>query len=104
MNQVVEDLLRMYCMDHQYKWEEYLPLVEFAYNNSHHASLGMAPFEALYGCKCRTPIIWNRVEDRIVIGLEMLKEIEEKMVMIRARLKEAVDRQKSYTDRKHTFR
>lgn len=49
VNQVIEDLLRMYCMDQQYKWEEYLQLVEFAYNNSHHASLGMTPFVALYG-------------------------------------------------------
>lgn len=48
VNQVVEDLLRMYCMDQHYKWEEYFPLVEFAYNNSFHAYLGMTPFEALY--------------------------------------------------------
>ena len=56
VNQVFEDMLRMYCMDQQYKWEEYLPLVEFAYNNTYHASLKMAPFEALYGRKCRTPV------------------------------------------------
>ena len=56
VNYLVDDLLYMYCMDHQYKWEEYLPLVEFAFNNSHYASLGMEPFEALYGCKYHTPI------------------------------------------------
>lgn len=56
VNQVLEDLLRMYCMDQQYKWEEYLPLVEFAHNNSYQSSIKMAPFEALYGRRCRTPI------------------------------------------------
>ncbi|KAH9293928.1 hypothetical protein KI387_040867, partial [Taxus chinensis] len=64
VNQVLEDMLRMYCMDQQYKWEEYLPLVEFAYNNTYHASLKMAPFEALRGRKCRTHVSWDNVEDR----------------------------------------
>lgn len=77
MSQIVENLLCMYCIDHQYKWEEYLPLVEFAYNNSYHTSLGMAPFEALYGHKCHIPISWDRMEDQIVIGPEMLREMEE---------------------------
>ena len=77
VNQVVEDLLCMYCMDHQYEQEEYLPLVEFAYNNSYYTSLRMAPFEAQYGCKHRTPISWDRVEDQIVIGPETLREMEE---------------------------
>ncbi|KAH9331552.1 hypothetical protein KI387_003660, partial [Taxus chinensis] len=54
----------MYYMDQQYKWEEYLPLVEFAYNNTYHASLKMAPFEVLYERKCRTPISWDNIEDR----------------------------------------
>ena len=54
VNQVLEDMLRMYVMDQQSHWEKYLPLVEFAYNKSYHSSIGMPPFEALYGRPCRT--------------------------------------------------
>ena len=64
----------------------------------------MTPFEALYGHKCHIPISWDRMENRIMIGPEMLKEMEEQMVMICSRLKEVVDRQKSYADKKRTFR
>ncbi len=56
VNQVLEDLLRIYNIDRQYQWETYLPLVEFSYNNSYQSIIKMAPFEALYGCKCRTPV------------------------------------------------
>ena len=58
VNQVIEDILRMYVMDRPSKWEDYLYLVEFAYNNGYHASLRMIPFEALYGRRCRTPVSW----------------------------------------------
>ena len=93
----------MCCMNHQYKWEENLPLVEFSYKKSYHSSLGMAPFEALYGHKCHTPINWDRVEDMIVVSSKMLKEMEEQKVLIYSGLKEAADRQKNYAD-KRTFR
>ena len=58
LNQVLEDMLRMYVMHKPTKWEEYLHLVEFAYNNGHQASLGMSPYEALYDRRCRTPVTW----------------------------------------------
>ncbi|KAH9293018.1 hypothetical protein KI387_041778, partial [Taxus chinensis] len=87
-----------------YKWEDYLPLVEFPYNNTYHASLKMAPFEALYGRKCRTPISWDSIEDREVIGPEILMEMEQEVKMIRECLKEAVDRKKSYVDLKRVDR
>lgn len=92
VNQILEDLLRMYCMDQQYMWEEYLPLVEFAYNNnnSYQSTIKMAPFEALY--------------DRIILGPKMLQEMEEQVKLIRQRLKEANDRQKSYANAKRTPR
>lgn len=64
----------------------------------------MTPFEALYGRKCHTPISWDRLEDRIIIGPDLLKEMDEQMVLIKSRLKEAADRQKSYADRNRTFR
>ena len=91
-------------MDRQYQWETYLPLVEFSYNNSYQSTIKMAPFEALYDRKCRTPMSWNRLEDRIIVGPEMLKEMEEQIIQICQRLKEANDRQKSYADAKRTPR
>ena len=85
-------MLRMYVMDQQSKWEYYLPLVEFSYNNSYHRSLGMAPYELLYGRPCKTPLSCDRLEYRISVGLEMVQEMEEKVCRIRQRLKETHDR------------
>jgi len=56
--QSLEDLLRMCVLDHLGVWDEVLPLVEFTYNNSFHASIDMMPYEALYGRRCRTPLCW----------------------------------------------
>lgn len=67
MNRVLEDMIRMYCMEHKTKWEDYLYLVKFAYNNGYHSSLGMAPFEALYRRKYITPLSWNNQEDWVMI-------------------------------------
>jgi hypothetical protein len=98
INQILEDMLCMYVMDQQKCWEEFLPLVEFAYNNSYQSSIKMAPFEFLYGRPCRTPLSWDRLEDRVLVGLEIIQEMEEQMKMIKGRLKEVQDRQKSYVD------
>jgi transposase InsO family protein len=68
VNRVIEDMLRMYVMDKQSKWEDYLHLVEFAYNNGYQASLRMIPFKALYGRKCDTPVSWDNPTDRVVLG------------------------------------
>ena len=68
VNQVIEDMLRMYVMDHPSKWEDYLHLVEFAYNNGYPSSLNMSPFEAVYGRKCNTPISWDNPMDRVIVG------------------------------------
>ena len=59
VNQVLEELLRMYVMDKLGKWEDYLHLVEFAYNNNFQVSAYMSPFEIMYGRKCNTPISWS---------------------------------------------
>ena len=72
VNQVLEDMIRMYVMDRQVHWEDYLYLVEFSYNNGYHSSLGMSPFQALYGRPCCTPLSWDRLEDRVLLGPEML--------------------------------
>ena len=71
------------------QWEEYLHLVEFSYNNVYHSSTQLSPFEVLYGWKCRTPSSWSGPEDRLRIGPEMLKEMEDTVKKVRANLKAA---------------
>jgi hypothetical protein len=99
VNQVIEDVLRMYVMDRPSKWEDYLHLVEFAYNNGYQESLKMSPFEALYGRKCNTLVSWDNPVDKEMVGPELLKEMEEKMLKIKNNLKVAQDRHKSYADK-----
>ncbi|CAA7034551.1 unnamed protein product [Microthlaspi erraticum] len=81
-------------------WADHLSLVEFAYNNSFQASIGMAPFEALYGRPCRTPLCWTQVGERSMYGATYVQETTEKVRVVRLNMKEAQDRQKSYADRR----
>jgi hypothetical protein len=97
-NKIIEDMLRMYVMDHPSKWED------FSYNNGYQASLKMSPFEALYGSKCNTPMNWDKPTDRAIIGPYLLKEMEEKMTRMRHNLKDTQDRKKSYGDKNKFFR
>jgi transposase InsO family protein len=97
-NQILEDMLRMYVMDKKRIWEEFLPLVEFAYNNSYQSTIKMAPFEFLYGRSCRMPLSWDRLEERVLVRPEAIQEMEEQMQSIRQRIKEAQDWHKSYVD------
>jgi hypothetical protein len=83
VNWVIEDMLRMYVMDKPSKWEDYLHLVEFAYNNGYQTSLKMSPFETLYGRKCNKPVSWDNLVGRAVVGPDLLREMEEHMVKIR---------------------
>nr|GFC11888.1 putative reverse transcriptase domain-containing protein [Tanacetum cinerariifolium] len=76
------------------------PLVEFSYNNSYHTSIKAAPFEALYGRKCRSPVCWAEVGDAQLTGPEIIHETTEKIVQIKSRIQAARDRQKSYADLK----
>jgi len=78
VNQILEDMLRAYILDFQGKWEEYLPLVEFSYNNSYQSTIHMAPFEALYGRKCRTPLCWSEIDKALIIGPKLIQETTEK--------------------------
>nr|GEX70002.1 retrotransposon protein, putative, Ty3-gypsy subclass [Tanacetum cinerariifolium] len=82
-------------------WDDYISLVEFAYNNSWHASIKCAPFEMLYGRKCRAPICWDQVGERVIEGLEMIEVTNEKVVVAKEKLKEARTRHKSYDDKHH---
>jgi hypothetical protein len=104
VNQVIEDMLRMYVIDKPSKWEYYLHLVEFSYNNGYQKSLKMSPFEALYGRKYNTPVSWDNPTDRAVVGPDFLKEMEEKMLKIKQNLKVAQDMQKIYADKGRTHR
>ena len=70
--QTLEDMLRACVLDFQKSWEAFLPLIEFAYNNSYHATIGMAPYEALYGRKCRSPIHWDETGERKYLGPELV--------------------------------
>lgn len=68
-------------------WDKYLPLIEFTYNNSYHASIGMAPFEALYGRRCRTPLCWYEDGESVVLGPELVQQTTEKIKMIQEKMK-----------------
>nr|CAD1830024.1 unnamed protein product [Ananas comosus var. bracteatus] len=98
--QTLEDMLRACVIDYKGSWYKHLPMAEFAYNNSYHASVGMAPFEALYGWKCRSPIHWSDVGERVEFGPDVLREAEEKVHLARKRLLTAQSRQKSYSDKR----
>ncbi|KAD4584958.1 hypothetical protein E3N88_22559 [Mikania micrantha] len=98
--QTLEDMLRACVIDFGSSWETHLPLVEFSYNNSYHTSIQAAPFEALYGRKCRSPICWAEVGDSQLTGTELVHETTEKIVQICKRMAAARDRQKSYADKR----
>ncbi|GJR91637.1 putative reverse transcriptase domain-containing protein [Tanacetum coccineum] len=99
--QTLEDMLRACAIDFGKGWVNHLPLVEFSYNNSYHASIKAAPFEALYGRKCRSPVCWTEVGEAQILGPELIQETTEKIIQIKQRMQAAHDQQKSYTDLKH---
>ncbi|GKC87216.1 putative reverse transcriptase domain-containing protein [Tanacetum coccineum] len=91
-------MLRACVLDFGKGWDKHLPLVEFSYNNSYHTSIKAAPFEALYGHKCRSPICWAEVEDSPLTSPEIIHEVTEKIIPIKSRIQAACDHQKSYVD------
>ncbi|GKE11518.1 putative reverse transcriptase domain-containing protein [Tanacetum coccineum] len=98
--QTLEDMLRACVIDFGNGWVKHFPLVEFSYNNSYHASIKAAPFEALYGRKCRSPVCWAKVGEVQLTGLEIVQKTTEKVIQIKQRIQAARDRQKSYADLK----
>ncbi|GJV68479.1 putative reverse transcriptase domain-containing protein [Tanacetum coccineum] len=103
--QTLEDKLRACVLDLRGSWDVHLSLVEFSYNNSYHSSIRCAPFEALYGRKCRSPILWAEIGEGQLIRPEIMQETTEKISQFKDRLKAARDRQKSYArQEKKTFR
>ncbi|GJW85882.1 putative reverse transcriptase domain-containing protein [Tanacetum coccineum] len=98
--QTLEDMLRACVIDFRKGWVNHLPLVEFSYNNSYHASIKAAPFEALYGRKCRSPVCWTEVGEAQILGPELIQETTERIVQIKQRMQATRDRHKSYADLK----
>jgi hypothetical protein len=99
VNQIVEDMLRACVIHFDKAWDKCLALAEFAYNNSYQASLKKAPFEALYGRRCRTPLNWSQAGEWTLFGPKLVQEAEEKVGVIRETLRAAQIRQKSYMTR-----
>src|SRR4030066_17083 len=84
--QSLEDLLRACVLEQGVSWSKCLPLVEFTYNNSFHSSIGMAPFEALYGRRCRTPLCWYETGENALIGPEIIQQTSEKGKLIQEKM------------------
>ncbi|GJX23207.1 putative reverse transcriptase domain-containing protein [Tanacetum coccineum] len=99
--QTLEDMLCACVIDFGNGWVKHLPLVEFSYNNSYHASIKAASFEALYCQKCRSPVCWAEVGQVQLSSLEIVQETTEKVIKIKQRMQAAHDQQKSYADLKH---
>jgi transposase InsO family protein len=92
VNQILEDMLRACALYYGSSWDDNLPYVEFSYNNSNQASIEMATFEALYGKKCTTPLLWSGVGEQSFFGPDIIQEAEEKVRLIKDRLKIAQSR------------
>jgi hypothetical protein len=100
VNQVLEDMLRARALTYGTDWESSLLFAEFSYNNNFQASLRMAPFEALYGKKCRTPLAWSEVGERTLFGPAIIEVAKEKVEIVRENLRIAQSRKKSYADKR----
>ncbi|GKB21459.1 hypothetical protein Tco_0855382, partial [Tanacetum coccineum] len=98
--QTLEDMLRACVVEFGNSWDRHLSLVEFSYNNSYHASIKAAPYEALYERKCRSLVCWSEVGDSQLTGPELIHDTTEKIVQIKNRLLTARSHQKSYADRR----
>ena len=84
--QLLEDMSRACVLDHKGNWEAHFPLVEFSYNNSYQASIKMAPYEALYGRLCRSPVCWTEVGESSITSSDLIRDTSEKVRLIRQRL------------------
>ena len=87
VSQIVEDMLRMYVMNNPTKWEDYLHLIDFAYKNGYYNSTKMSPFEVHYGWKCRTPVTWYSPVDRLMLGPDLLMDLEQLVTKVQLNLK-----------------
>jgi hypothetical protein len=93
-------MLRACVISSKGLWEKWLPLADFSYNNSYQESIKTAPFKALYGHKCRTPLNWVEARERRYYGIDFVKQVEEQVRTIKIHMAAAQSRQKSYADRR----
>jgi hypothetical protein len=98
VNQILEDMLRACALQYERSWDKSLSYAKFSYNNSYQESLKMAPFEMLYGRRCRTPLFWSEAGERKVFGSDILQEGDKQVLMVRENMRVAQSRQKSYAD------
>lgn len=96
--QTLEDMIRACVLDFKGNWDDHLPLIEFAYNNSYHSSIKMAPYEALYGRRCRSPVGWFEIGETELYGSDLIHQAIEKVKVIQERMRTAQSMQKSYFD------
>ena len=87
----MEDMLQACVLKFNDSWVDHLSLVEFAYNNSYQTNIGMAPYEALYGKKCKTPICWDEVGERKLNDVKLIEVTSEKIQIVQERHKIAQD-------------
>jgi hypothetical protein len=104
MNHILEDMLRASILHFDKSWDKCLSLAEFSHNNNYQASLKIAPFDALYGRRCRTLLNWSEAGERTLFGPDLVKDAEEKVQVIRENLKLAQMRPKIYHDKGTTPR
>ena len=90
----------MYVMNNLTKWEDYLHLAEFAYNNGYQTSSKMSSFEVIYGWKCRTPVTWDNPVDQFMLGPDLFMDLKQLVTKVQVNLKEAQGRKKIYVDGK----
>ena len=102
VNQILEDMLRACVISLKDSWEKWLPLAKFSYNNSYQESIKMAPFEALYGRKYRTPLNWIEPGERRYYGIDFVKDAKERVQIIQQHIEAAQSRQKSYADKRRS--
>jgi hypothetical protein len=101
VNQILEDMLTTCVMKNQGCWDTYLPLLEFSYNNSYQESLKMALFEVLYRRRCRTPLNWIEIGEKVIFGLDLVDEVEATVYRIQNNLKAVKLCQESYANKRH---
>ena len=101
--QTVEDMLHACVLDFGGSWDTYIPLAAFSDNNSYHASIDRPPFEILYKRRCRTPVCWGEVGQRVMGSIEEVVKTIEMIQQVRSRLHTTQSRQKSYADKRRSY-
>ena len=97
--QTLEDMMQACVMEFKGAWNKYLPLIEFSYNNSYQATIGMEPFEALYGRRCRSLAHWYEIGEKLIAVPDFVESTTEAVKLIQERMKTAQSHQKSYADK-----